>query len=208
MSGTAGVPPPIHIHNHVGLSEARVDEVFALLADIRRDQQAMAVKYEDILAAVRRTEGVSQSAVTLLTTLAAELRTAYDNGDDDQLAALIDRMDRSSSELAAAVETSTPPAPTPGPTPQASAPDGAPADEEQPAAPSPAPADSPPGAAEPASAPAPADAAEPAPAVQSTTGMTNSDGVPVPEPQPAPPGDQDAVEPNPGPGPVETTRQG
>ena len=121
-----GGQPAIHVHNYP--ADMRLEQVLKLLRSLTRKVEAMAFRFEDMLAAVQANGDAVNSAVTAFQTIAGELRAALDNGDDEQLRALTDQLTAQSQSLAAAVVANTPaPQPAPEPAPVEPTPDPAPA---------------------------------------------------------------------------------
>ena len=77
----------------------------------------MALDISKLQAAVANETTVEQSAITLLTTLSAEIQTLINASgntvDPAALQAIVDSMNTSQAALAAAVTANTPAAPTP-----------------------------------------------------------------------------------------------
>ena len=133
MSETEGCDlRPLHIHNYG--PDPRMEQALRLLREIRKEQKTMAITLQTIQDTVAALEGkvaaqqtVQEGAVTLLSELSTmvtevsqRLRTALDNGSDEEVQAQLDRLDAlgmnvdsQSSALAAAVEANTPAAEKP-----------------------------------------------------------------------------------------------
>ena len=93
----------------------------ATLARLERKLDLMALDLTALNAAVTAETTVDQSVETLLTTLAAELATANDAGDQAAIAQIVTTMQQNAATLGAAVTANTPapavaaPAPEPAP---------------------------------------------------------------------------------------------
>lgn len=80
-------------------------------------QEKMQMTLDDLKAKVDQSVAVQESAITLITGLAAQLRTIA--SDPAKIQALADELDAESTKLATAVTNNTPSAPAPTPPPAA-----------------------------------------------------------------------------------------
>ena len=108
----------------------------ATLARLERKLDLMALDLTALNAAVTAETTVDQSVETLLTTLAAELATANDAGDQAAIAQIVTTMQANAATLGAAVTANTPAPAVAAPAPAEAA---APAPEPAPATDAPAP---------------------------------------------------------------------
>lgn len=90
----------------LNLINAKLDLLLVKLGRGEERELAMSAEVDRIKASVERLTSVNQSAITLMTTLAGEIRARL--GDQAALTQLADEIDTRASELAAAVQTNTP----------------------------------------------------------------------------------------------------
>jgi len=100
----------IHIHVHedaatTTLASARHAAILTAIAGVHAQGERMANELDRLEAAVAKDTTVSESAVTLITGLAAQIRAA--GTDPKKLSALADNLEKSSASLAAAVAANT-----------------------------------------------------------------------------------------------------
>ena len=96
---------------------AALASIQATLAAIRKDIAAMSASTTNSLAnlqaAVAAQTTVTQSVLTLLSTMAAEIAAASPTGDNPAIDAVVTTMNANAASLAAAVTANTPAAPAP-----------------------------------------------------------------------------------------------
>ena len=96
-------------------TRAALASIQATLAAIRKDIAAMSASTTNSLAnlqaAVAAQTTVTQSVLTLLSTMAAEIAAASPTGDNPAIDAVVTTMNANATSLAAAVTANTPAAP-------------------------------------------------------------------------------------------------
>jgi hypothetical protein len=98
-------------------THAKLDALLAGQALIRKELAAMSASTANSLAnlqaAVAAQTTVTQSVLTLLSTMAAEIAAASPTGDNPAIDAVVTTMNANAASLAAAVTANTPAAPAP-----------------------------------------------------------------------------------------------
>jgi hypothetical protein len=98
-------------------THAKLDALLAGQALIRKELAAMSASTTNSLAnlqaAVAAQTTVTQSVLTLLSTMAAEIAAASPTGDNPAIDAVVTTMNANAASLAAAVTANTPAAPAP-----------------------------------------------------------------------------------------------
>lgn len=104
----------IHVHHYIH-AEPACGEIKQTLDQLLAQGVAMSAATDKITAEVTETKGIIQSAITLIGSIAAQIRE--NKADQTALDALADSLDTDSSALAAAVAANSPaPVEPPAPT--------------------------------------------------------------------------------------------
>lgn len=91
----------------------RLDAIDAKLNTILKGEATIMADLSALTTQVAQNTSVEESAVTLINGLAAQIKAA--GTDPAALAALVTQLQKSSSDLSAAITANTPAAPTPAP---------------------------------------------------------------------------------------------
>lgn len=103
----------IHLHHHFGDQSEGSNHFLSLVKEVLHEVHAMSAQLDALTAAVAQNTTITESAITLITGLKAQLDAAIANGSDPAaLVALSDSIGAETAKLAAAVSANTP---TPAP---------------------------------------------------------------------------------------------
>jgi len=108
--GVVGGSPDMHVHVHVHIEpDPRIDKILSEIKQLTKEEKKMATDLTALTEQVTNNTDVVQSAIALISGLAAELQAA--GTDPIALQSLVDELNTNNVALASAVTANTPAAP-------------------------------------------------------------------------------------------------